>query len=1662
MNRIFRIIWSQVLNTWVAVSELAPRCGKCSGGADVDERTVPRALILDRDRVEGSPPAATWPLRMGSLLALWPGREASRVSLSMRRQLVAVLLGAVIAPAQAVDYYWDINGNLVGSGGVMPSGAWSTTDLTLTTDVNGNLVVVPQTTTTSDRLFFSAGADATGTYTVTVNGIQDIGRLSFEDGAVTLTGGTINFGGVTGRIDANAITDTIASPLTGTNGIGFAGGSAGSLRLTGTNTYTGTSNVATHLILAASGGNALSGNLVQLGNSTLSTTGGSITLNAANQINDAATVFVFAENPSGNQAFSLNGFNETIAGLSMRRDGTFSTATLRNGAATDATLTLTGSSSYNAGIGNSLSGRSITDGGGGKLHLVIALAGTGSQVISGTSANYTGTTTITSGTLRLLNTSTWASNVTLNGGTLILDQVSVGTAFYAGAGTRTHTNTIGGTGGQVLKLGDGTVILSGPNAYRGSTRILSGTLQAGSSSAFGIDSAVTISGPGTLNLNGFNNSIGSLAQVPVASAGTVQLGSATLTTGGNNASTVFGGVISGSGNLIKLGTGTQSLSGTNTYTGTTTINDGTLRLGFVGPFGAGDGLTGTLGAGAVSIGATGTLAFNRANLHTVNNTISGAGTLAQVGLGATTLTAVSSVGNTTVSAGTLDIDGVLNTGTVMMGNGIFNVDGTVQASGLTQAVIGNVAGTASTVRIGSAGTLLANGDLGDGNDTLDVFGTLNTGAGALLLGDGDDNFIIHDATNAIGAVVGGMGVDTYIYDIAGIANVSALSEFEGLTKRGVGTVNLTGPGVTDLANVRVEQGTLNVQAGASVVAQATGSLNTLVAAGTIFNVDGSYTASTHPDTFDVAGTVGGSGTINLNDGDDTLILHDGANLGGLVNAIDGGDGLADAVIADLTGVATLGGAVNFETLTKTHTGTLNINGPAASAFSVVDVKGGTLDIGVDGRIDGVVTATVASGATLNVQGRLTGTSGDDTMDVAGTVSGSGRVGLEAGNDTLTLREGANIGSLVSAIDGGAGVDTVSADVASTMALGPTVNFEALRKTGVGRLTLIGDQAYAGALVHAGTATIATGAVLRSQDTTVAAGAILDVQGRFSGTEDDDRFTSSGTVIGALGFADGNDTVAFNGGDVSGVTAVDGGAGGSDRLSFSGQNFDGNDFALAGWERVDLSNASAISLSGAFTFGGGVLAIDATSRLVASAGTSIDGGVENAGRITLGANRLAILGGYHGNSGTLQLQVSPGRLSSGGLSIGGDVTGTTFVAFTSDGTDVLRRQAASILVISSANDNVATAGRFMAADAHNGYTRLTGSLSPWSFGQHDDHNWYLDAVAGLLPETAGYAALSGIGQAQIQDSSRQLFQRMGAVRSDTLPCSADDGAAWGRMGDCSGTWVAVSGSELKMGANPGFAFSGDSVGVYVGVDGVLQEREMRTFRGGLFAGFLRGNYWTTGVNSTELPGIGESNVHTDTPTFGMYGSFNWRGGSDVDVSLVAQLPKATVTVADGFHEAISGNSLTLSAQVGHRFALGKGWIVEPQVQLSASAMQWGDQVDASGKRLVLDDDVLGTVRVAVEAQKGFESKGGARVRPWARLGLQDTVGEKAEAVGFTFPGNSVRALPNHELGLTATLEVGIEAEVTHAVSLYGALSYGESIEGSDAEQRQANLGVRIRW
>ena len=168
--------------------------------------------------------------------------------------------------------------------------------------------------------------------------------------------------------------------------------------------------------------------------------------------------------------------------------------------------------------------------------------------------------------------------------------------------------------GSLAVTGSGLVVLTNDNTYSGGTTLSAGTLQLGNGGTTG------------------------------SVAGNV-IDNATLAFNHSDSPTVAG-TISGSGGLQQIGSGLTTLTASNTYTGTTTISNGTLQLD------AG-GNTGMIAGNIVNTSA---LVFSRSDTATYNGAISGAGTVTQAGPGVLIFNGNHSyTGLTTVSAGTLQI-----------------------------------------------------------------------------------------------------------------------------------------------------------------------------------------------------------------------------------------------------------------------------------------------------------------------------------------------------------------------------------------------------------------------------------------------------------------------------------------------------------------------------------------------------------------------------------------------------------------------------------------------------------------------------------------------------------------------------------------------------------------------------------------------------------------------------------------------------------------------------------------------------------------------------------------------------------------------------------------------------------------------------------------------
>ena len=371
------------------------------------------------------------------------------------------------------------------------------------------------------------------------------------------------------------------------------------------------------------------------------------------------------------------------------------------------------------------------------------ISGSGSLIQAGPgmlllSANdtCTGGATISAGTLQL-------GDGVVNNGAVQGNVADSGVLAFANPLSQTYSGQISGSG-SVIKTGAGTMVLIGSNSYSGGTLINGGTLQIGN--------------------GGIGASIGGTSGVT---------DNASLVFNHRDA-VVFNQVVTGSGGLTQTGSGILVLPTSDSYTGTTTISGGTLQIG-----------NGGIGA---SIGSTSgvtdnaNLIFDGGDAVIFNPAISGNGSLTQIGSGIVTLTGVNSYsGTTTVYGGTLQIAaggslsrtsseyvGFSGTGVLVQSGGTNGAN-----NGTTALYLGYNSGSNGLYSLGGNGQLLtANQYVGySGNGALVQSGGTNAINGYLLLG-----------RNA-----GSSGT----YNLSGSGQVSAYN-YEYMGYNGAGTFTQTG------------------------------------------------------------------------------------------------------------------------------------------------------------------------------------------------------------------------------------------------------------------------------------------------------------------------------------------------------------------------------------------------------------------------------------------------------------------------------------------------------------------------------------------------------------------------------------------------------------------------------------------------------------------------------------------------------------------------------------------------------------------------------------------------------------------------------------------------------------------------------------------------------
>jgi fibronectin-binding autotransporter adhesin len=915
-----------------------------------------------------------------------------------------------------------------------------------------------------------------GTGTLTLGG-----NVTISDAGTNTIGATISCAISLGAARTFTVADdgTTATDLTVSGVIGGAFGltkdGAGTLVLSGANTYTGSTSISVGTLKLGAAGGAT--------NTPLGTTGSGTTVSSGACLDLNGYTLGTAE------ALSLNGTGISSGGALTNTGGNASySGAITLVSATEISTTSSGSLTLSGAIGGATVGLILDGAGTGTVSGVIGTIsgtltknGTGTWTLSGANT-YTGATIINGGTLKagritqafgitsaitLANTTGVALDVTgfsnaigsLTGGGANGGNVTLGAATLTIGSDNTspaaYSGIISGTGA-ITKNGTGTLMLSGANTYTGLTTVSAGTLKNGTNNV--IVGAVTVSDGGTYDLNGFSDTIGALTVSSGTTGGTVTTGAGTLTLGGTvtssgaatnalisgnlalGANRIFSvtnaadglsvsAVISGNFTLTKQGAGTLMLSGANTYTGTTTVSAGVLNI------------RNATALGSIASGTT-------------------------VSSGA----AMEIQGGITVGAEPLNITstGISSNGALRNISGDNTWGGTITLAGNTtiQSDAGSLTLNASNAITATNRSLTLEG-LGSGT----ISGTITTGSGTLTKND------------------------------AGTWTLSGVNTYSGATTVSAGVLNIQnaqGTGTT-AGGVTVSSGAaLQLQGGITVGAEIL-SLN-----GTGISNDGALRNISGDNTW--RGTITLAGT--------TSIQSDAGNL--TLNAANAITGTNWSLTLEGLGSGTISGTITTGTgtLTKNDAGTWTLSG-ANTYTGATTISAGTLKLGNATALGTIANGTsITSGAVLDLNSQnigneqltingsglsntgalinSTGASASLSGDISGTysVGGSGNITLTGNVQGTLTKIGSNTLILGGSVDNvGLGVIANSGTVVCAKASSTSPNIHAI---GGGGLTIGGgvvqlagsgsDQIYDGCNVIFNSGTFSSGATIGFTDT----------------------------------------------------------------------------------------------------------------------------------------------------------------------------------------------------------------------------------------------------------------------------------------------------------------------------------------------------------------------------------------------------------------------------------------------------------------------------------------------------------------------------------------------------------------------------------------------------
>jgi autotransporter-associated beta strand protein len=1196
--------------------------------------------------------------------------------IAQRAIQVAVCAGLLVLGGSreaAAQLYWNTNG----SSATITASNWST----------GTSGPFTTTWTSGTNIVFTANSSITGATT-------NIGNLTILNSSTVTwsNGNTLGTGGAVRTFDVGAGSVlNWSQQMSTSSGGGIIKSGSGTWNINRTMQNGGmpagiTLNLGTIVTDAGTSYILGSGTLTINGGTWQSSSSGTNGFNGLVIGGDFAVAGTGNLNMSGTGNVSLGSSTRTITNNTSSGSRQFK-GVISGSAGAGLTFTGTGAAQFYLGnTGNTFSGPVTITGGetvvndNGAFGSSTSITIDGGRLTMGTMDGSGNTTALTSGSIAS------SRNIFVGSGTGALSvQDATGNITYNGVIADRPTFT-----GVLAKQGGGTLVLGGSSTYSGATLINNGTIQlTGGNNRLPTTTVLSLGQSGTTNLgaldlNGNNQQIAGLAsnagsnlgvsKNTVTSAGaatlTINVASGTFSYGAGTAAN--SGIITGSVSVTKSGNGTQVLGDVNTYTGSTSINGGTLvanggiassavtinNTGILG----GSGTTGsvTVNSGAtISPGnspgtlTTGAMTFNGGgnyNWQLYNsNGVAGTGWDFISGTGALTINATSgspfNVNLWTLSGTNPDVNG-----------NALNFNSAIDKTWTIGTFTGGISGTSNgwyTINTGSF-----NGTSGFANSF--------TGGTFSLATSGNNLNLIYTAPL----------LTTYDY-IAGTGNWSTGSNWTGgtapsgsglaITFSGAGGTSTNDSQLSSVTGIMFTGSTSGsyVVAGSALSIGGAGVVNNSSSAQTIQNVltaTAATVVNANAGNLTLSGTFDNAGFGVTLQGGNAISLATVSGTGSL-SKIDGGTATLNGSVAT-NSVSVSGGSLalgasdllsNTAAVTLSGSGTPNLGGFTDTVGSLsmsanTTLANGTLTAGTYALGGGTVSGNLGGGTLTNTGNTsLTGTAAAGTVNLnAGTLT-LGSAGRLTGTPVVTGSSGATLAlggnETIASLAGGAAVTlgsatlTVGSDNTSTTYSGVISGSGGLTKNGTGTLTLSGNNTFTGpTVINAGAIGISNASSRTFSSSVSGSGGLVKTG---AGTL---TLSGSNTYSGGTTISDGTVSVAA----ASNLTTSGSiGVTGNGALRFNGSDT----FGGVGQQLVLSATQSAnpiINLASGFTatFLGDVVLASGTNRIEPTGGSAfltLAGNVTGAGTLQKAATGTLIL------SGT-------GNTFSGGIIIGnGKVT-----------------------------------------------------------------------------------------------------------------------------------------------------------------------------------------------------------------------------------------------------------------------------------------------------------------------------------------------------------------------------------------------------------------------